>query len=79
VLKILFIPAKCLISPLNKNMHPCNEFSFLYGGRNTVFYSASSANDVLAGIFQCTIQVKKMKVQRQDCRVDAALLYNQIL
>jgi len=32
-------------------------------------------------IFQCTIQVKKKKktVQHQDCRVDAALLYNQIL
>jgi len=48
-LKIFFIPAKSLISPLNKNLHPCSKLSFLYSSRNTAFCGASSANDVLVG------------------------------
>jgi hypothetical protein len=36
-LKTFFILAKSLISPLNKNMHPCSKLSFLYSSRNTAF------------------------------------------
>jgi len=49
IFKSCFIPAKSLISPLNKNMHPCSKLSFLYSSRNTAFWGASSADDVLAG------------------------------